>query len=94
MSGSASAQMFDILERQQDRRMAARRLPLGAEGLKVANKTGTDEEKLPDRSGVRGHIRGDAAIVETPRGRYVLVVFTRRVRDESWTADHVALIAG
>lgn len=94
VSESASAQMFDILERQQDRNMIARRLPLGADGVKVANKTGTDEEKLVDGSGTRGHVRGDAAIVETPRGRYVLVVFTRRVKDDSWTADNAALIAG
>lgn len=90
----ASAQMFDLLERQQDRHMIARRLPLGADGVKVANKTGTDEEKLVDGSGTRGHVRGDAAIIETPRGRYVLVVFTRRVKDNSWTTDHAALIAG
>jgi beta-lactamase class A len=94
VSAAASAQMFDILARQQDRQMIARRLPLGADSLKVANKTGTDEEKLENASGVRGHVRGDAAIVETSRGRYVLVVFTRRVRDDSWTPDHAALLAG
>jgi hypothetical protein len=40
----------------------------------------------------KGHVRGDVAYVEAPGGaRYVLAILTRRVRDERWTSDHVAL---
>lgn len=91
VSKAASAEMVAILRGCQDRNTIGRRLPAGA---LVANKTGTDEEKLEDR-GVRGHVRGDVAYVETPEGaRYVLAILTRRVRDERWTADHVSLTTG
>lgn len=87
VSKAASAEMVEILRGCQDRNMIGRRLPAGA---LVANKTGTDEEKLE-----AGGVRGDVAYVETPEGaRYVLAILTRRVRDERWTADHVSLTTG
>jgi beta-lactamase class A len=94
VSEAASKEMFAILERQQDRNMIARRLPLGAEGLLIGNKTGTDEEKIADASGRLGHVRADVAIVRAPRATYVLAMFARRVNDESWTADNRALVCG
>ena len=93
VSRQASAEMMELLGRQQFREMVPRRLP-EAEGLSVGNKTGSDEEKLPDRNGFQGAIRNDAAIVTTPRGRYVIAIFTRRVRDKRWTVDNEALVAG
>ncbi|MCM2257400.1 MAG: class A beta-lactamase-related serine hydrolase [Vicinamibacteria bacterium] len=91
VSKAASAEMVAILRGCQDRNTIGRRLPAGA---LVANKTGTDEEKL-EEGGVRGHVRGDVAYVEMPEGaRYVLAILTRRVRDERWTADHVSLTTG
>jgi beta-lactamase class A len=96
VSPAASAEMLAILRGCQDRNAIPRRLPPDAV---VANKTGSDEEKLlePDRGGgaeeaVKGHVRGDVAYVEAPGGaRYVLAILARRVRDERSTADHVAL---
>jgi beta-lactamase class A len=94
VSPDASKEMVEILAGQRDRQMIARRLPLGQPGLVVANKTGTDEEKRPDASGVLGHVRADVALVRGPGVDYVIAIFARRVRDESWTVDHAALVAG
>lgn len=93
VSADASQQMFDILRRQQDTDMIPRRLP-GSAGVVVANKTGTDEEKQPDASGLKGHIRNDVAIVKTPGATWVLAIFTRRGQSTTWTADNEALVAG
>lgn len=96
VSPAASAEMLAILRGCQDRNAIPRRLPPDAV---VANKTGTDEEKLPEPAAglgaeVKGHVRGDVAYVEAPGGaRYVLAILARRVRDERWTSDHVALTA-
>ena len=94
VGASASKQMLDILSRQQDRNMIARRIPFDAPGVLVANKTGSDEEKVPDASGVRGHVRGDVAFIQAPNAKYVLAVFTRRVKDTSWTVDNAGVVAG
>lgn len=88
VSPAASAEMLAILRGCQDRNAIPRRLPPDAV---VANKTGTDEEKM-EADGFHGHVRGDVAYVEAPGGaRYVLAILARRVRDERWTSDHVAL---
>jgi beta-lactamase class A len=89
----ASKQMASILRRQQDLNMIPRRLPSGA-GFTIANKTGTDAEKQPGASGERGHIHNDTAIVTTPKGTYLLAIFTRRGKSRTWTADNEALVAG
>lgn len=93
VNADASKQMFDILRRQQDTNMIPRRLPGGA-GIVVANKTGTDEEKHPDASGIKGHIHNDVAIVKTPRVTWVLAIFTRRGKSATWHADNEALVTG
>lgn len=93
VNADASARMFEILRRQQDTNMIPRRLPPGA-GAIVANKTGTDEEKQPDASGVKGHIHNDVAIVKTARATWVVAIFTRRGKSTTWTADNEALTAG
>ncbi|HSL20453.1 MAG TPA: serine hydrolase [Vicinamibacterales bacterium] len=93
VSAGASARMLAILRRQQDRNMIARQLP-GDDDLTIASKSGTDEEKLADASGRKGHIRNDVAILTGKRGTYVLAIFARRVRDERWSVDNAALIAG
>jgi beta-lactamase class A len=94
VSREASDEMIAILEKQQFRDMIPRLLPGAEAGVKVANKMGQDEEKLPDAAGVRGAIRVDSAIVTTPRGRYVLAIFTRRVKDTRWSADNDAYVTG
>lgn len=93
VSAAASKQMFDILRRQQDTNMIARRLPPG-EHVIVANKTGTDEEKQPDASGRKGHIHNDVAIVKTPGATWVLAIYTRRGESPYWTAENEALVKG
>jgi beta-lactamase class A len=94
VNADASAQMRAILEAQQDDRMLPRRLPSGTREIVVGNKTGTDEEKLPDASGVRGHVRADAGIVRVDGTSYVVAIFARRVKDRSWTPDNAALTTG
>jgi beta-lactamase class A len=93
VSAEASADMAALLRKQQFRDMIPRRLP-GEPEVTVANKTGMDEEKLPDASGRPGMVRVDAGIVSTPRGRYVIAIFARRVADMRWTVDNDALVTG
>ena len=90
----ASDAMLTTLRRQQDRAMIPRRLPFERDRIFVASKTGWDEEKLPDRAGFRGDVRGDAAYVKGPRGRYVIAILTRRVKDKSPGVDSDALVTG
>jgi beta-lactamase class A len=94
VNADASAEMRAILEAQQDDRMLPRRLPFGTRDIVVGNKTGTDEEKLPDGSGVRGHVRADVGIVRVDGATYVAAIFARRVKDRSWMADNAALVTG
>jgi hypothetical protein len=93
VSARASQEMLEILRRQQDTNMIPRRLP-GTADVIVANKTGTDEEKLPDAAGRKGHIHNDVAIVKTPAATWVLAIFTRRGISDTWRADNEALTAG
>jgi beta-lactamase class A len=93
VDAAASREMLEILERQQDRHMLARRLPLGRL-VRVANKTGTDQEKRPGPDGAPRHVRADAAVVQAGDVRWVIAVFARRVADTSWGPDNAALVAG
>jgi hypothetical protein len=86
--------MLAILALQQDRSMIPRWLPFERDRIFVASKTGWDEEKLPDRAGFRGDVRADAAYVKGPRGRYVIAILTRRVKDKSPGIDSAALVTG
>ena len=61
MSRKAGDAMIGLLAEQQDRAMIPRSLPFDTAKIRVANKTGWDEEKLPDASGFRGDVRNDAA---------------------------------
>lgn len=87
-------EMLAILALQQDRAMIPRRLPFERDRIFVASKTGWDEEKLPDRAGFKGDVRADAAYVKGPRGRYVIAILTRRVKDKSPGVDSDALVTG
>ncbi|HEX9285750.1 MAG TPA: serine hydrolase [Thermoanaerobaculia bacterium] len=91
---ASSEEMLAILALQQDRAMIPRRLPFERDRLFVANKTGWDEEKLADPHGFRGDVRADAAYVKGPRGRYVLAILARRIRDKSPGVDNEALVTG
>ena len=75
---AASEAMVAIMRGQAFRTMIPRSLPETDEVV-VANKPGWDSEKHPDAAGVKRHVRGDAAIVTTPRGRYVIAIHARQV---------------
>ncbi|MCA1583117.1 MAG: class A beta-lactamase-related serine hydrolase [Acidobacteria bacterium] len=94
VSRSACDEMLAILALQQDRQMIPRSLPFEREKIFVGNKTGWDEEKLPDSSGVKGEIRTDAAYVKGPRSRYAIAICTRRGKDKRPGADNDALVTG
>jgi beta-lactamase class A len=95
VNADASAEMRAILEAQQDDRMLPRKLPFGStRKIVVGNKTGTDEEKLPDASGARGHVRADVGIIRVDGATYVVAIFARRVKDQSWLPDNAALVTG
>ena len=94
VSRAACDEMIAMLARQQDRQMIPRSLPFEREDILVANKTGWDEEKLPDASGFKGEIRTDAAYVKGPRSRYVIAILTRRGKDKRPGADNAALVTG
>jgi beta-lactamase class A len=93
VSPQASEEMLALLKKQQDDDMIPRRLP-PMDGLQVGSKSGASSEQQRDAAGKEGSIRNDAAIVVTPRGRYVIAIFTRRGVDERWTADNDALVTG
>jgi hypothetical protein len=86
--------MIALLGEQQDRAMIPRSLPFDRDPIRVAHKTGWDEEKLADDAGFRGDVRNDAAYVEAPGARWVLAICTRRIRDKSYSVDNEALHTG
>ncbi|MEP7132727.1 MAG: serine hydrolase, partial [Acidobacteriota bacterium] len=94
VSRAASDEMLAILGNQFDRQMIPRSLPFEREKIFVGNKTGWDEEKLPDAAGVKGEIRTDAAYVKGPHSRYTIAICTRRGRDKRPGADNAALVTG
>jgi D-alanyl-D-alanine carboxypeptidase (penicillin-binding protein 5/6)/beta-lactamase class A len=87
-------EMLAILQKQQDRAMIPRSLPLERDRIVVANKTGWDEEKIPDAGGLKGDVRSDAAFIQSPRARYVIAICARKVRDKSPGVDNRALVTG
>jgi len=93
VSRAACDEMLAVLRQQDVLTMIPRSLPEG-EGVVVANKTGTDEEKLPDPKGVRRHVRGDVAYVTAPGLRYVVAILARQVEDTRWSVDNEALTTG
>ena len=91
---AACDEMLAILEKQQDRAMIPRSLPFERDKITVANKTGWDEEKLPDSKGFKGDVRTDAAYVKSPKARYVIAICARQIKDKSPTVDNQALVTG
>jgi beta-lactamase class A len=94
VSRAASDEMIALLDGQQFREMIPRSLPFARDHVKVANKTGWDEEKTVDADGRRGHIRTDAAYVRSDRARFVIAICARRVADEDWGVDNAAFRTG
>ncbi len=94
VSRAASDDMVKLLAEQQDRAMIPRSLPFEREEILVANKTGWDEEKLPDAKGFKGDVRNDAAYVKGPKARYVIAICARRIADKSPGVDNEALRTG
>jgi len=88
---ASSEAMIEIMREQAFRLMIPRSLPETDEVV-VADKPGWDSEKHPDASGVRRHVRGDAAIITTPKGRYVLAIHARQVQDTRWGPDNEATL--
>jgi beta-lactamase class A len=87
-------EMLAILLTQQERAMIPRSLPFERDRIRVANKTGWDEEKIPDAEGTKGDVRSDAAFVVSPRARYVIAICARKIRDKSPGVDNQALVTG
>ena len=94
VSRSACDDMIALLSQQQDRAMIPRALPFATQEILVANKTGWDEEKLPDARGFKGDVRNDAAYVKSSKARYVLAICARRIADKSPGVDSEALKTG
>ncbi len=94
VSRAAGEAMIALLSEQQDRAMIPRSLPFSRDKILVANKTGWDEEKLPDAKGFKGDVRNDAAYVKGPKARYVIAICARRIRDKSVSVDNEALRLG
>jgi beta-lactamase class A len=94
VSRAACDEMIAILAMQQDRAMIPRSLPVDDGKVLVANKTGWDEEKLPDASGFKGDVRNDAAYVKSPGARYVIAICARRIQDKRSSVDNETFITG
>jgi beta-lactamase class A len=93
VSKAASEEMAAILGKQQNYDMIPRLLPLD-DKVTYAGKSGQDDEKVADAAGVKGAVRVDSGIVTTGSGRYVVAIFTRRVKDMRWTVDNDAYVTG
>jgi len=94
VSRTACDAMIALLAQQQDRAMIPRSLPFEKEEILVANKTGWDEEKLPDSKGFKGDVRNDAAYVKSPKARLVLAICARRIADKRASADNETFVTG
>jgi beta-lactamase class A len=94
VSRAACDEMISILAMQQDRAMIPRSLPVDDGKVLVADKTGWDEEKLPDASGFKGDVRNDAAYVKSPGARYVIAICARRIQDKRSSVDNETFITG
>jgi beta-lactamase class A len=94
VSRAACEEMIAILALQQDRAMIPRSLPFERDEILVANKTGWDEEKLPDASGFKGDVRSDAAYVKSPKARYVIAICARKIKDKRASVDNETLVTG
>ena len=94
VSRAACDEMISILALQQDRAMIPRSLPVDDGKVLVANKTGWDEEKLPDASGFKGDVRNDVAYVKSPGARYVLAICARRIQDKRSSVDNETFVTG
>lgn len=86
--------MIQTLRGQQVRLMLPRRLPSERDSVTIAHKTGESAMPGPDSSGLRRHIRNDVGIVDAPRGRYLLCLFTQDVADVRWSPENEALVTG
>jgi beta-lactamase class A len=94
ISRAVCDEMLRILRGQIYDSMIPRSLPHSTDKIRVANKTGSDEEKHPDAKGVFRHVRSDAAYIESPKARYVIAIYTRQVEDTRWGVDNDALTSG
>jgi beta-lactamase class A len=88
---AASDAMIAIMREQAFRTMIPRALP-ETDDVVIANKPGWDTEKHPDAAGVKRAVRGDVAIVTTPRGRYVIAIHARQVADTRGGPDNDAVV--
>ncbi|MEP6767121.1 MAG: serine hydrolase [Acidobacteriota bacterium] len=94
VSRAACDEMMAMLGNQFDRQMIPRSLPFERDKIFVGNKTGWDEEKLKNASGLKGEIRTDAAYVKGPRSRYAIAICTRGGKDKNPGSDNDALVTG
>jgi beta-lactamase class A len=88
---AASEAMIAIMTEQSVRIMIPRSLP-ETDDVVIADKPGWDNEKHPDARGVKRHVRGDVAVVTTPKGRYVIAIQARQVEDTRWGPDNDAVV--
>jgi beta-lactamase class A len=93
VSREACDEMLKVMRDQDVLTMIPRSLPEDQDVV-VANKTGTDSEKVKDAAGVSRHIRNDVAYVTAPGLRYVVAILTRQVEDTRWSVDNDANTAG
>ncbi|MCS7082561.1 MAG: class A beta-lactamase-related serine hydrolase [Bacteroidetes bacterium] len=82
ISPEASRAMIEILLRQQWTELAPRYLPVEADSLKIAHKTGAISTA-----------RSDVGIIFTPRDTIVYAVMTDHVSDPRWTIDNKGNLA-
>lgn len=80
----ASREMVGILARQQYRELIPRLLPTKYDAV-----TGKSDPRIAHKTGSINGVRNDAALLTFADGRqWVIVAFSRGLRDQSWSVDN------
>lgn len=82
VSAEASREMIEILKRQQWTEMAPRLLPVEADTLQVAHKTGAISTA-----------RCDVGLIFSPRDTIAFAVMTDHIKDPRWSIDQAGNLA-
>ncbi len=85
VSPTASAAMMAILERQHDRLMIPRLLPIDYNGM-----TGESNPRVANKTGAVDGVRNDVGVITLADGRqWIISAFSKELTDLRWSAENL-----